>query len=116
MNKIITPLRAEQSEDEPAYSFIYDNDGKYLFTVTHRYAAALIVMSEDAKRLELAAMDDAARITELEHALAVCWADSHWISLEYFEKDHPTLCDVVRNIRKWSGKHKAALAAGGDGQ
>lgn len=108
MNKIITPLRAEQSEDEPVYSFIYDKDGKYLFTVPHRYAAAIIAMSEDAKRLDWLEKQAMFRFTR--------WADG---TIDVYHSNNGNAVNIQPETKSYrmaidAAIAKAPLAAGGD--
>lgn len=114
VDKLNLPLSVQAHD--AFHSKLVDAEGNVLAFMPKETAAQLVAMAEDAKRLDLALMGETARVSELEHALSVIWADAHWINLDVLEKmgNTPMLIEVIQNIRKWSGKHKAALAAGGD--
>jgi hypothetical protein len=44
------------------------------------------------------------RVKELEDALQVCWADAHFIKLEWCEEQSPMLAQTLLNIRKHGAK------------
>ena len=126
MSKLNTPLRAEainyQETDEPTgYSTIIDANGVELFNVETGLAAAIVAMSEDAKRL---AEDNKVLSIKAASSLANNLCPDHRDK----QKGRPCLACEIEQLRKLlkelaypSGpthhareRAKAALAAGGE--
>lgn len=46
-------------------------------------------------------------LEKAQHALAICYSDSHLIRVEWLrEKGCETIAGVIDNIRKWSGSYR----------